>query len=175
MPATGAAADGSAPFFASASTVVALPAHSHVQQTVPLRIVFDTNVLLSLYVFADSRFAPLRHRLDSGAWRAFSSVDCLAEFRRVLNYPHFGLAAEVQETVFAAYAGCVSLPSAAPTPAVTLPRCTDRDDQKFLEAARDSAADWLLTCDKALLQLARRERLAGLFRILTPEAALLTL
>jgi predicted nucleic acid-binding protein len=53
-----------------------------------------------------------------------------------------------------------------------LPRCTDCDDQKFLELARDSAADWLVTADKALLRLARRDRLRGLFRILTPETAL---
>jgi hypothetical protein len=60
-----------------------------------------------------------------------------------------------------------------PSGAVTaLPRCADRDDQKFLELARDSGADWLVTADKALLKLARRDRLRGLFRILTPETAL---
>ena len=53
-----------------------------------------------------------------------------------------------------------------------LPRCKDRDDQKFLELARDAGADWLVTADKALLRLARGGRLRGLFRILTPEAAL---
>ena len=30
------------------------------------RVVFDTNVLVSLYVFADSRFAPLRERIENG-------------------------------------------------------------------------------------------------------------
>jgi hypothetical protein len=58
-----------------------------------------------------------------------------------------------------------------PEPAA-LPRCKDRDDQKFLELARDAGADWLVTADKALLRLARGGRLRGLFRILTPEAAL---
>lgn len=160
MAATGARPQTVAPVFSST----------------PLRVVFDTNVLLSLYVFADSRFAPLRHQLDSGAWQAVSSADCLAEFRRVLNYPQFGLATETQESAFAAYAACVSRASIAPAvPPASLPRCRDRDDQKFLEAARDNAAAWLVTSDKALLQLARRERLAGLFRILTPEAALLAL
>lgn len=171
LPATGAEPWVAAPDFLSAP--------SPVQHAAPLRIVFDTNVLLSLYVFADSRFAPLRHKLDSGAWQAFSSTDCLAEFHRVLNYPQFGLAAETQEAAFAAYAACVSLSSreaaALRPPVISLPRCTDRDDQKFLEAARDNSADWLLTSDKALLRLARRECLAGLFRVLTPEAALLAL
>ncbi|MGI4857360.1 MAG: PIN domain-containing protein, partial [Janthinobacterium lividum] len=44
--------------------------------------------------------------------------------------------------------------AARPTP--VLPRCSDRDDQKFLELAARSGAHWLVTKDKALLKLARR-------------------
>jgi putative PIN family toxin of toxin-antitoxin system len=140
----------------------------------PLRVVLDTNVLLSLYVFSDSRFAPLRRHIESGAWQAISSAPCLDEFRRVLNYPQFGLGEEAQEqayATYAAYATRIDL-AAAPATLLVLPRCQDKDDQKFLEAARDGAAEWLVTADKALLKLARRDRLCGLFRILTPEAAL---
>lgn len=137
----------------------------------PLRVVLDTNVVLSLYVFADSRFAPLRTHIESGAWQAISSTPCLDEFRRVLNYPQFSLGEAAQEQAYAAYATRVGL-APAPTTALALPRCQDKDDQKFLEAARDGAAEWLVTADKALLKLARRDRLCGLFRILTPEAAL---
>jgi putative PIN family toxin of toxin-antitoxin system len=137
----------------------------------PLRVVLDTNVLLSLYVFADSRFAPLRRHIESGAWQAISSAPCLDEFRRVLNYPQFGLGEEAQEPAYAAYSTRIEL-AAAPATLLVLPRCQDKDDQKFLEAARDGAAEWLVTADKALLKLARRDRLCGLFRILTPEAAL---
>ena len=136
-----------------------------------LRVVLDTNVLLSLYVFADSRFAPLRQHIESGAWLAISSMACLDEFRRVLNYPQFGLGEAAQAAAYAAYATRVNL-APAPTTVLALPRCQDRDDQKFLEAARDGTAEWLVTADKALLKLARRDRLRGLFRILTPEAAL---
>jgi len=48
----------------------------------------------------------------------------------------------------------------------------DRDDQKFLELARDGAAHWLMTADKALLRLRRGRRIEHLFRILTPDEAL---
>ncbi|MDP2132805.1 MAG: PIN domain-containing protein, partial [Sulfuritalea sp.] len=48
----------------------------------PLRVVLDTNVLVSLYVFADSRFAPLRAQVDSGAWQAVTNESCFGEFRR---------------------------------------------------------------------------------------------
>lgn len=137
----------------------------------PLRVVLDTNVLLSLYVFADSRFAPFRGHLENGAWQAVSSTPCLDEFRRVLGYPQFRLGEDAQEQAYAAYAACVHI-AASPMPAIALPRCQDKDDQKFLEAARDGAAEWLVTADKALLKLARRGRLCSLFRILTPEAAL---
>ena len=108
------------------------------------RVVFDTNVLVSLYVFADSRFAPLRERIENGEWLALAAYAAKA----------------------AHHTGPVQ-----PEPAA-LPRCKDRDDQKFLELARDAGADWLVTADKALLRLARGGRLRGLFRILTPEAAL---
>lgn len=139
----------------------------------PLRVVLDTNVLVSLYVFADSRFAPLRAQVDNGAWQAVTNESCFGEFRRVLAYPLFALSAERQQEALAAYGASVTHIAAASSGATaTLPRCKDRDDQKFLELARDSAADWLVTADKALLRLARRDRLRGLFRILTPEAAL---
>lgn len=136
-------------------------------------MVFDTNVLISLYVFADSRFAPLRTRIESGEWQAITNEACLSEFRRVLGYPMFSLSEELQRDALAAYVAQVKfMTEAARQPVVSLPHCKDRDDQKFLELARDSAADWLVTADKALLQLGRRDRLRGLFRILTPELAL---
>ena len=141
--------------------------------TSPKRVVLDTNVLVSLYVFADSRFAPLRARIESGEWQAITNDACLGEFRRVLAYPMFALTEAQQRDAMAAYDAHVTHFTGPPPDAIAaLPRCSDRDDQKFLELARDSAADWLVTADKALLRLARRDRLRGLFRILTPEMAL---
>ena len=136
-------------------------------------MVLDTNVLVSLYVFADSRLAPLRALIESGSWQAVCDDACMAEFRRVLAYPLFALTLERQQAAFAAYADVVlrATPAAGHDLPV-LPRCKDRDDQKFLELARDGGADWLVTADKALLKLARRDRLRGLFRILDPDTAL---
>ncbi len=138
-----------------------------------LRVVFDTNVLVSLYVFADSRFAPLRERIERGEWQALTNPACFGEFRRVLGYPLFALTEERQHAALAAYVKHVTHHAAtAQQELVALPRCKDRDDQKFLELARDAGADWLVTADKDLLRVARGGRLRGLFRILTPEAAL---
>ena len=139
------------------------------------RVVLDTNVLVSLYVFADSRFAPLRTRIESGEWQAITNDTCLGEFRRVLGYPMFALTEKQQQDALADYSASVTRFAGPPANGLaSLPRCKDRDDQKFLELARDSGADWLVTADKALLRLARRGRLRGLFLILTPEAALTT-
>jgi predicted nucleic acid-binding protein len=104
--------------------------------SVTLRVVFDTNVLLSLFVFADSRFAPLRGEVVCGRWIALTSPACLAEFRRVLGYPLFALNEERQESAYAAYLALVRMVDALPLEATALPRCQDRDDQKFLELAR---------------------------------------
>jgi putative PIN family toxin of toxin-antitoxin system len=142
----------------------------------PLRVVLDTNVLVSLYVFTDSRFAPLRAGIDSGEWQAITNAACFGEFRRVLDYPMFALTQQQQADALAAYAAhVIHHDGLAPVATVQLPRCKDRDDQKFLELARDSGANWLVTADKALLRLARRDKLRGLFRILTPEAMLATM
>lgn len=136
-----------------------------------LRVVFDTNVLLSMFVFADSRFAPLRAQVDAGRWLAFTRPDCLDEFRHVLNYPMFKLETERQDAAYAAYIAVARQPQALlPLEPAILPRCKDRDDQKFLELARDIRADWLVSSDKALLKLTRK--LAGRYRILKPEEAM---
>jgi putative PIN family toxin of toxin-antitoxin system len=139
--------------------------------TRPLRVVFDTNVLLSMFAFADSRFAPLRVEVDAGRWLAYTRPDCLEEFRRVLDYAMFKFEPERQAATFAAYAAIARQPAALlPVEPAPLPRCKDKDDQKFLELARDIEADWLVSSDKALLKLNRK--LLGRYRILKPEQAL---
>jgi uncharacterized protein len=136
------------------------------------RVVLDTNVLLSVFVFADSRYAAMRRALEDGAWLALTDARCLHEFRRVLAYDMFKLDAAAQAAAYAAYAALARTAASDPAGSVVLPLCKDPDDQKFLELARDGGAQILVTSDKALLKLARRRRLAHLFRILTPDRAM---
>ena len=90
----------------------------------PLRVVFDTNVLLSMFVFADSRFSPLRIEVDNGRWLAFTRPDCVEEFRRVLDYGMFKLEPERQAAALAAYIAVAHQPQALlPLEPVPLPRC----------------------------------------------------
>lgn len=136
---------------------------------IPNRLVLDTNVLLDLFVFHDPRWAVLMLALQHGEAEAVSRADCRDEWRHVLRYPHLPLGEETRPAAQAQFDALITMVS-APASAATLPACSDRDDQKFLELARDSQASMLLTKDKALLKLARRTARAGMFRILTPEA-----
>jgi uncharacterized protein len=137
-----------------------------------VRVVLDTNVLLSVYAFRDSRFAVIGDRLVRGQWLALTNPSCLAEFAQVIARPQFGLDDASCQRAVAAYVGLATVVEPASLPAFLLPRCKDPEDQKFLELARDGAADWLVTSDKALLVLDRRQRLGGRFRILTPDRVL---
>lgn len=152
-------------------TPAPLPSLGAILAIRPLRVVFDTNVLLSMFVFADSRFAPLRAEVDAARWLAYTRTDCLDEFRRVLDYSMFKLEPERQLAAFEAYAALARHPEAdPPVEAAILPKCKDKDDQKFLELARDIGADWLVSSDKALLKLNRK--LLGRYRVLKPEQAM---
>jgi len=137
-----------------------------------VRVVLDTNVLLSVFVFRDSRFAPIRERLTMDEWQALTNVPCLTEFERVSARPQFELDEARHGQVMAEYSAlAIAVKAASPAPYL-LPLCKDVEDQKFLELARDGDAGWLITSDKALLVLNRRQRLDGKFRILTPVQAL---
>lgn len=135
----------------------------------PARVVLDTNVCLDLFVFHDPRWAQLLAALEAGELEAVARADCRDEYRIVLHYPHLplddGKRARAEER-FDALIKVVSPEHKA----VRLPVCSDRDDQKFLELARDAGAQVLITKDKALLKLARRTAREGLFRIMSPEA-----
>lgn len=135
------------------------------------RLVLDTNVWLDWLVFDEPTLAPLRAAQAAGRVEIVMDDACETELARVLAYDlgKHTIGAEAQ-------ASCIqrcrkmakrvgALESAAS--AKELPRCSDPDDQKFLELALAAKADVLATKDQALLDLARRPLP---FRILTPQA-----
>jgi putative PIN family toxin of toxin-antitoxin system len=132
-------------------------------------IVIDTNVCLDLFVFRDPRWAPLLAALESGAVRAVTRADCRDEYRIVLHYPHLPLDDDSRQLAAARFDELITVVAPDSKP-IRLPVCTDRDDQKFLEIARDANAAILVTKDKALLKLGRKTLQGGLFRIMLPEA-----
>jgi len=135
----------------------------------PKRIVIDTNVCLDLFVFKDPRWGALLAAIESGAVEAITRADCRDEYNIVLHYKHLPLDDDSRPLAAARFDQLIKV-VAPPESGVRLPVCTDKDDQKFLELARDANADVLITKDKALLKLARRLAKAGMFKVMVPEA-----
>lgn len=134
----------------------------------PKRIVIDTNVCLDLFVFQDPRWSALLEAIESGKVEAITRADCRAEYLVVLHYKHLPLDDDTRPESAARFDRLIKV-VAPPESGVRLPVCTDRDDQKFLELARDAQADVLITKDKALLKLAKRLAKAGMFKVMQPE------
>lgn len=133
--------------------------------------VLDTNTVLALWVFNDPRLARLAACIEAARCRLFSRADALAELADVLTRHQFGLDADKQSLILQTYSERLSeAPAAEETSA--LPQCQDRDDQKFLEIARDTGATHLLTRDKMLLKLNHHRLIRPCFRIITPERLL---
>lgn len=130
-------------------------------------IVLDTNVVLDWLLFEDPAVAPLRSALATGRVVAVSRADCTEELRRVLNYPKLKLDRTRQDCLFDRFNALVRSFD-GPAIATRLPQCADRDDQKFLELARDAQASCLLSKDKRVLVLGRPRAAPLPFRIQTP-------
>jgi len=139
-----------------------------------LRLVLDTNVWLDWLVFDDPATAPIKAAVAAGTAAVFIDAACGQELERVLAYPRrrktLDAAAQsacLAECLRVARAADVGAPAQATI--ALLPLCSDTDDQKFLELARDCGADVLVTRDHALLELARSRDRRPPFRILTPR------
>lgn len=145
--------------------------------TTPLAVL-DTNVVLDLFVWDNPVAEPLRALIRAGELRCLSDQDCLDELARVLTYPKLELDAAAQQAIHADYRSrCTILPPQRPEHvSPILPRCSDRDDQKFITLAVRGQADLLLTRDNALLKMAKRMRAhAPQLAIITPSAKLAVL
>lgn len=119
----------------------------------PLRVVLDTNVVLSALMFPAGRVAWLRATWQSRRLVVLVSRATVLELMRVLAYPKFRLSTVEREELLAdylPYAETVVIASPAPP----VPACRDPQDVKFLVLAKSGRANALLTGDADLLVLA---------------------
>lgn len=127
----------------------------------PLRVVFDTNVLVSVLLYRDSALAYLPEAWAGRSIVPLSDQSVIDELSRILTElgaRKFQLQAAQVEAIVARYVSLAEPVPAIPAIEGTLPKCKDSDDQKFLELAQRGKADVLVTNDGALLGLARRTR-----------------
>ena len=129
----------------------------------------DTNVWLDLLWFHDPRTEALKHALDSRRVIAVGNAACHAEWLRVLGYPALRLGDSDRDALVAGFNALVD-PVEVETREGPVPRCSDPDDQKFLQLAHDAGARWLLSRDRHLLSLAARCRRDTGFAVMTPQA-----
>lgn len=127
-----------------------------------LRVVFDTNTVISALVFTAGRLAWLR-----AYWRERCSISLVsratvAELQWVLGYRKLKLSAEYQIELLGDY---LSYCETAEVTEICPVQCRDAKDQPFLDLAHCGKADILVTGDEDLLALAGQTA----FVIETPE------
>jgi putative PIN family toxin of toxin-antitoxin system len=120
-----------------------------------MRVVLDTNVVLSVVVFHDERFDGLVQAWRSGAVVPLVDDACVAELERVLDYPQFAHRYAGPEVALAEYLPYTERVRTEGHGA-GLARCRDPDDQKFIVLAHVGRAETLVTGDAMLLGVRRR-------------------
>lgn len=130
-----------------------------------VRLVPDTNVLLSALLFSSGSLAWLRRAWQSETILPLVSQATALELIRVLSYPKFRLSDEEREDMLADYLPWCETVIVSDPPDV--PLCPDPFDRPFLELALTRKADALVTGDEDMLALAQEFPVP----ILTPAVA----
>ena len=99
-------------------------------------VVLDTNIVLDLFVFDDSRADSLRTAITAKKWQWIATLPMREELLRVLAYPH------IAKRLLADHAGGAwvlaqfdALAQIKPIATKAAIRCKDPDDQKFIDLA----------------------------------------
>ncbi|TMI09330.1 putative toxin-antitoxin system toxin component, PIN family [Candidatus Bathyarchaeota archaeon] len=124
-----------------------------------LRIVVDTNVLLSGIFFEKGNEAQVLQLILEDKVGLLASLETLEELRETLTRPKFHLSSSESLTIFQIILGKSEVILNINEAEV---RCLDRDDQKFLDCAHTGRADYMVTGDPDLLDI----RQVGRTRIL---------
>ncbi len=131
-----------------------------------VRIVLDTNVVLSALLFRRGQLVSLREYWTQGRFTPLIDKPCAEELLRVLRYPKFRLTPPEIEMLLGGYLPFTEAVTQVRSGHEDLPRCADLHDQKFLLLVHNGRADILVTGDRALLELAGRTP----FEIMTPAS-----
>ena len=116
-------------------------------------VVFDTNVLLDLFVFNDFRAIHLKQALLDRKIDAIATPKTLEEFADVISRPLFSLATVDQEKILQHWASLARILDDKNI--VQSPwKCQDPDDQVFLDLAYTARPCTLISKDNEVLMFA---------------------
>lgn len=116
----------------------------------PLRIVLDTNTLVSSLLFRREQWLWLREAWNSGMIVPVLCSATTLGLLRVLSYPKFQLSASEQKSLLAEILPfCETAPNPGSDPG--LPPCRDGHDQVFIDLTLATAAVHFVSGDRDLL------------------------
>jgi uncharacterized protein len=125
-----------------------------------VRVVIDTNILLSALVFNGGKLGIFRQLWqDDDRFQPLVSKQTVTELMRVLAYPKFQLTPIEREDLLADYlpfCETVQMPRELPQ----IPPCRDPYDEPFLHLALVGQADYLVTGDSHTERLCQRDLLS---------------
>ena len=118
-------------------------------------VIFDTNVLLDLFVFNDIRALHLKQALMEGRLQALATQSTLEEFADVISRPLFSLDGSLQEQIRLQWQELAQIrddQSLIKAPWM----CQDPDDQVFLDLAYTEKPCILISKDNEVIRFANQ-------------------
>ena len=120
-----------------------------------LPIIFDTNVLLDLFVFNDFRALHLKQALIDGKVKALATPSTLEEFADVIARPVFSLDETLQEQIRHQWQSLAQIRDDQSL--IKAPwTCQDPDDQVYLDLAYTEKPCTLFSKDNEVLRFANQ-------------------
>lgn len=121
-------------------------------------VIFDTNVLLDIFVFNDFRAIHIKAALVDKQLNALATPKTIEELADVISRPLFSLEQPTQKQILNEWCNLANIIqdetlSSAPW------QCQDPDDQVFLNLAYTSKPCLLLSKDNELLKLSKKAAL----------------
>lgn len=135
----------------------------------PQIAVLDTNVVLDWLLFGNPQCAPLQQALTTEALRWVATAEMRDELGHVLASGRLDRWSPDLPLLWSQWDKyCVEVPASPTASRAARLRCSDPDDQKFIDLAVTCGARWLLSRDRAVLKLKRRLRERGV-AAMTPD------
>jgi putative PIN family toxin of toxin-antitoxin system len=121
-------------------------------------VIFDTNVLLDIFVFNDFRAIHIMAALVNKQLKALATPKTIEEFADVISRPLFSLGQSTQEKILSEWRNLATIIRDETLDSAPW-QCQDPEDQVFLNLAYTSKPCLLLSKDNELLKLAKKAAL----------------
>jgi predicted nucleic acid-binding protein len=131
-------------------------------------VILDNNAVLDWLLFQHPDGLAIGSAIGNNCMHWLGTADMRAELEHVLATGRLDRWAPDVERILSHWLRlCREVPSPPSAPIALRLRCSDPDDQMFIDLAIACRARWLVTRDRAVLKLARRMRALGV-EVLTP-------